>query len=98
MIVPVPLPLPLPGAVDEPGPAVEFVFCVPTEGVSGDGSTIGISSFPPGTEGPDGADGFWEPDEFESFWPDPALSPEGAAAVSRVPLSGFELLKYFLYI
>lgn len=58
VIIPVPAPLLLPGAVEEPGPAVEFVFCVPAEGVSGDGSTIGILSFPPGTEGPEGADGF----------------------------------------
>ena len=37
---------------------VAVVIAVTIGGVSGDGSTIGISSFPPGTEGPEGADGF----------------------------------------
>lgn len=47
MDVMIPLPVPLPGPYVEPGPAVEFVFCIPADGVSGDGSTIGIDSLEP---------------------------------------------------
>lgn len=94
--LPAPVPLLTPGAVEEPDPAVEFVFCVPAEDVSGAGSTMGILSFPSGTGGLDGTDGFCVFEEFEPFCPVGLFSGPGTDDASWVSRSVSELLKYFL--